>query len=105
MLHTKTYNNRFFKPAETPFDSVSNRDKVKNKTKKPPPTFLYDQVIPRANNTRYGLAAAVFTKDLNKALTFANSARAGTVWVNCYHIVQPQAPFGGYKESGIGREQ
>lgn len=64
-----------------------------------------DEVIPRANNTPYGLAAGVFTKDLNKALTIANSTRAGTVWVNCFHVVNPQAPFGGYKESGIGREQ
>jgi acyl-CoA reductase-like NAD-dependent aldehyde dehydrogenase len=63
-----------------------------------------EEVIPRANDTRYGLAAAVFTKDIDKAITMANSLQAGTVWVNCYHIVNPQAPFGGYKESGIGRE-
>jgi len=63
-----------------------------------------DEVIPRANDTRYGLAAAVFTKDIDKAITMANSLQAGTVWVNCYHVVNPQAPFGGYKESGIGRE-
>jgi len=63
-----------------------------------------DEVIPRANDTRYGLAAAVFTKDIDKAITMANSLQAGTVWVNCYHAVMPQAPFGGYKESGIGRE-
>jgi len=63
-----------------------------------------DEVIPRANDTNYGLAAAVFTKDIDKAITMSNSLQAGTVWVNCYHVVQPQAPFGGYKESGIGRE-
>jgi acyl-CoA reductase-like NAD-dependent aldehyde dehydrogenase len=63
-----------------------------------------EEVIPRANDTRYGLAAAVFTKDIDKAITMANSLQAGTVWVNCYHVVNPQAPFGGYKESGIGRE-
>jgi len=63
-----------------------------------------EEVIPRANDTRYGLAAAVFTKDINKAITMANSLQAGTVWVNCYHVVGPQTPFGGYKESGIGRE-
>jgi len=63
-----------------------------------------DEVIPRANDTRYGLAAAVFTKDIDKAITMANSLQAGTVWVNCYHVVGPQTPFGGYKESGIGRE-
>lgn len=63
-----------------------------------------EEVLPRANNTRYGLAASVFTKDLDKAIAIANSYQAGTVWVNCYHTVTPQAPFGGYKESGIGRE-
>jgi len=63
-----------------------------------------DEVIPRANNTTYGLAASVFTKDIDKAMTIANSVRAGTVWVNCYHVVGPQQPFGGFKESGIGRE-
>jgi len=63
-----------------------------------------EEVLPRANNTRYGLAASVFTKDLEKALVIANNVQAGTVWVNCYHTVVPQAPFGGYKESGIGRE-
>lgn len=63
-----------------------------------------DEVIPRANNTRYGLAAGVFTKDIDKAITIANSVQAGTVWVNCYLAGGPQAPFGGYKESGMGRE-
>jgi retinal dehydrogenase len=63
-----------------------------------------DEVIPRANDTNYGLAAAVFTRDIDKAITMSNSLQAGTVWVNCYHIVNPQAPFGGFKESGIGRE-
>jgi len=63
-----------------------------------------EEVIPRANDTRYGLAAAVFTKDIDKAITISNSVQAGTVWVNCYHAFACQAPFGGYKESGIGRE-
>jgi acyl-CoA reductase-like NAD-dependent aldehyde dehydrogenase len=63
-----------------------------------------EEVIPRANDTRYGLAAAVFTKDIDKAITISNSVQAGTVWVNCYHAFTIQAPFGGYKESGIGRE-
>jgi len=63
-----------------------------------------DEVIPRANDTNYGLAAAVFTKNIDTAITMSNSLQAGTVWVNCYHVVQPQAPFGGFKESGVGRE-
>jgi len=62
------------------------------------------EVIKRANDTSYGLAASVFTKDLDKALTISNSIQAGTVWVNTYHAISSQAPFGGYKMSGIGRE-
>jgi len=63
-----------------------------------------EEVIERANATPYGLAAAVFTKDLDKALSIANSVRAGTVWVNCYDVLHAQAPFGGFKMSGTGRE-
>ncbi|XP_074787758.1 aldehyde dehydrogenase 1A1 isoform X3 [Athene noctua] len=63
-----------------------------------------DEVIKRANNTTYGLAAAVFTKDIDKALTFAAALQAGTVWVNCYSAMSAQCPFGGFKMSGNGRE-
>lgn len=63
-----------------------------------------DEVIERANKTRFGLAAGVLTNDINKALKFANSVRAGTCWINCYFVVRPQTPFGGYKMSGIGRD-
>ncbi|XP_022100812.1 retinal dehydrogenase 1-like isoform X2 [Acanthaster planci] len=63
-----------------------------------------EEVIDRANNTTYGLAAAVITKDIDKALTLANSVRAGVVWVNTYSVLDPRAPFGGYKMSGMGRE-
>ncbi|KAM9331107.1 aldehyde dehydrogenase 1A1-like [Gastrophryne carolinensis] len=63
-----------------------------------------DEVIKRANNTTYGLAAGVFTKNLDKAITISNALQAGTVWVNCYLVVCPQAPFGGFKMSGNGRE-
>ncbi|XP_043284639.1 retinal dehydrogenase 1-like [Venturia canescens] len=63
-----------------------------------------EEIIERANNTFYGLAAAVITNDINKALTFARSVDAGSVWVNCYDAITPQTPFGGYKKSGIGRE-
>lgn len=47
----------------------------------------------------YGLAAAVFTKDITKAITTANKLHAGTVWVNCYNIIDYQVPFGGYKRT------
>jgi aldehyde dehydrogenase (NAD+) len=63
-----------------------------------------DEVVSRANNTNYGLAAAVWTRDIEKAHAIANRVRAGTVWVNCYDVFDAAAPFGGYKESGIGRE-
>lgn len=63
-----------------------------------------DEVIQRANTTMYGLAAAVWTKDVSKAYAIANSVRAGTVWVNCYDVFDAAAPFGGFKQSGMGRE-
>ena len=63
-----------------------------------------DEVIQRANSTYYGLAAAVWTKDIDKAHLFAREVKAGTVWVNCYHVVDTTTPFGGFKMSGQGRE-
>ena len=63
-----------------------------------------DEVIERANATIYGLAAGVWTKDITKAHAIANNVRAGTVWVNCYDVLDTAAPFGGFKQSGIGRE-
>ncbi|KAK6038027.1 hypothetical protein COOONC_24467 [Cooperia oncophora] len=63
-----------------------------------------EDLVHIANNTVYGLAAAVMTKDLDKALHVANSIRAGTVWVNCFDVFDAAAPFGGYNQSGIGRE-
>jgi len=63
-----------------------------------------EEAITRANDTKYGLAAGIITNDLNKALLFIQSVHAGSVWVNCYDAVVPQAPFGGFKQSGQGRE-
>jgi len=63
-----------------------------------------DEVVARANRTEYGLAAAVWTRDIKKAHSIADNVRAGTVWVNCYNVLDPRSPFGGFKQSGIGRE-
>jgi aldehyde dehydrogenase (NAD+) len=63
-----------------------------------------EEVIKTANSSTYGLAAAVHTSNVNTAIRVANALRAGTVWVNSYNMLHHQVPFGGYKESGIGRE-
>jgi aldehyde dehydrogenase (NAD+) len=63
-----------------------------------------DEIAKRANNSNFGLAAAVWTRDIGKAHTLASKIRAGTVWINCYDVFDAAAPFGGFKESGIGRE-
>jgi aldehyde dehydrogenase (NAD+) len=63
-----------------------------------------DEMLRRANNTFYGLAAAIWTSNLKRAHDFAARVRAGTVWVNCYDVFDAAAPFGGFKMSGYGRE-
>jgi aldehyde dehydrogenase (NAD+) len=63
-----------------------------------------NDAVLQGNNTLYGLAAGVWTRDVSKAHRVARAIRAGTVWVNCYNVFDAAAPFGGYKESGYGRE-
>jgi len=63
-----------------------------------------DEVIERANNNPYGLAAAVWTRDIKKAHTVSRRLKAGTVWINTYGLMDAALPFGGYKSSGFGRE-
>ena len=63
-----------------------------------------DEVIEMANDTEFGLAAGVVTKDVNKAIYLSNGIRAGTVYINTYHMINPSTPFGGFKNSGLGRD-
>jgi phenylacetaldehyde dehydrogenase len=63
-----------------------------------------DDLVAKANDTEYGLAAGVWTKDIAKAHGIASRLRAGTVWINCYNVFNAALPFGGYKQSGWGRE-
>jgi len=63
-----------------------------------------EEGIALGNDTTYGLAAAVWTRDVSKALRAARALRAGTVWVNAYNLFDAALPFGGFKESGFGRE-
>ncbi len=63
-----------------------------------------EEVAERANNSPYGLAAGIWTSDISKAHKLASMLKAGTVWINCYNVFDAASPFGGYKQSGYGRE-
>ena len=63
-----------------------------------------EDVITQANDSEYGLAAALFSKNIDRALRVANKLHAGTMWINCANTLDTQVPFGGFKQSGIGRE-
>jgi phenylacetaldehyde dehydrogenase len=66
------------------------------------PNIVFDDA--EANNTSYGLGAGIWTRDISKAHALAKKLRAGTVWINCYNVFDASLPFGGYKQSGWGRE-
>lgn len=68
------------------------------------PYKTIDEVIERANNSPYGLGAGLWTENLKNAHVVADKLKAGSVWVNCYNLTNAAVPFGGYKQSGIGRE-
>jgi aldehyde dehydrogenase (NAD+) len=63
-----------------------------------------EELVKLANDTLYGLAAGIFSQNISRAIKLANKIRAGTVWINMYNVLHPNVPFGGYKQSGFGRE-
>jgi phenylacetaldehyde dehydrogenase len=63
-----------------------------------------DDIAAQANDSEYGLGAGIWTQDISKAHALAKKLRAGTVWINCYNVFDASLPFGGYKQSGWGRE-
>ena len=63
-----------------------------------------DEIAAAANDSPYGLGAGIWTHDISKAHALAKRIRAGTVWINCYNVFDAALPFGGYKQSGWGRE-
>jgi len=68
------------------------------------PFSSQEELIAQANDTQYGLAAGLWTRDVGKAHTVAHAIKAGTVYINAYGLLDASAPFGGFKMSGIGRE-
>ncbi len=95
--------------APTVFDNVSNDMKIAREEIFGPVASVItfddaDEALRVANDSSFGLAAAVWTNDLKKALTFTRAVKAGTVWVNTYNMTDNALPFGGFKESGFGRE-
>lgn len=97
----------FVKPAI--FDSVSTGMRIAQEEIFGPvlSTLSFqstEELIEKANSTIYGLAAAVWTRDIGKAHRIARELQAGTVWINAYNLLNEQSPFGGYKQSGYGRE-
>jgi aldehyde dehydrogenase (NAD+) len=109
VLGGKRAGSRGFFVEPTIFDNVRDemaiaRDEIFGPVVGVLPFRGVDEVIERANRTYYGLAAAVWTRDIQKAHLYAKRVKAGTVWVNCYHVVDTTTPFGGFKMSGQGRE-
>lgn len=97
----------FYKPTilvDTKPDMSIIRDEIFGPVVTAIPFDDPNDIVALANNTEYGLAAGIWTNDLAKAHKTAAAIKAGTVWINCYNMFDPHMPFGGYKQSGIGRE-
>lgn len=97
----------FIKP--TIFDNVTNNMKIAREEIFGPVVSVItfkdiNDVIKQSNSTIYGLAAAVWTNDIKKAHHLASKIKAGTIWINTYNAFDVASPFGGYKQSGFGRE-
>jgi aldehyde dehydrogenase (NAD+) len=93
----------------TIFTQVDNRSRLAQEEIFGPvlSVIRYEEIgdaIAMANDSAYGLAASVWSGDLQHAIEVARHLRTGTVWINDHHVLNPYAPFGGFKESGIGRE-
>ncbi len=109
MVGGQRHGQRGYYVEPTVFDNVKDnmeiaRDEIFGPVVAVLPFESLDEVINRANDTSYGLAAAIWTRDIDKAHKYARAVKAGTVWVNCYHVVDTTTPFGGFKMSGQGRE-
>jgi acyl-CoA reductase-like NAD-dependent aldehyde dehydrogenase len=93
----------------TIFTHVDNRSRIAQEEIFGPvlAVIRYDELgdaVAMANDSVYGLAASVWSRDLQQAIEVARRIRAGTVWINDHHVLNPNAPFGGFKQSGVGRE-
>src|SRR5439155_16332002 len=100
-------NGYFFQP--TIFSEVNNSMRVAQEEIFGPVTSVIsfdndDDLIQQANETIYGLSAGIWTRDITRAHRFARAVKAGVVWINTYNMFSAASPFGGYKQSGYGRE-